>query len=163
VSRIAGSPAWGLSAALSLTVGSFERTSGERWSHSGRRSVLRQVVPFSALGARWPRAVDSDRAHRRLVDDRLGLGTAYRASLIERLAWQRQVGETIAVHVAHLPATVAVLGAAETMRSSFDARPGRDHVPDQLTSPLHSSALDAAGSMSASPLILASSRSAPVS
>src|SRR5438105_4419915 len=40
------------------------------------------------------------------------------------------------MHVAHLPAPVAVLDAAETVRSGIDSRPGTDRVLDQLTGSL---------------------------
>src|SRR5205807_7321723 len=54
--------------------------------------------------------------------------------LVVQPAGQRQVREAVAMHVAHLPAAVAVLDAAETVRSGFDPGPGTDRIPDQLTS-----------------------------
>jgi hypothetical protein len=57
--------------------------------------------------------------------------------LIVQLAWQRQVGKSIAVHVAHLFAPIPVFDATEPVRHSLHPRPGRDLVADQLTSSIH--------------------------
>ena len=51
------------------------------------------------------------------------LGTTCGNHLIAKLARQGQIGEAIAVHMAHLFSAIPVFGAAETMWQGFDARP----------------------------------------
>src|SRR3989442_1452142 len=67
----------------------------------------------------------------------VGLGSTSSDDVVVQPARQRQIREAVAMHVAHLPAPIAVLDAAETVRSGVDSRPGTDRVPDQLTGPLY--------------------------
>jgi hypothetical protein len=60
-----------------------------------------------------------------------------RDHLIVELARQRQVGQPVAMHVAHLLPPVAVFGAAEPVRKSLDSRPGHDGLPDPLARAHH--------------------------
>src|SRR5205823_7875499 len=50
---------------------------------------------------------------------------------------QRQVGESVAVHVPHLLAAIAVLDPTEAVRQRLHARPGGDLIPNQLSGALH--------------------------
>lgn len=67
----------------------------------------------------------------------MGLRSTCTDYLIAKLAGQRQIRKPIAMHVAHLLPTVAVLGAAEAVRNRLDSWPGNDCIPDQLTSSSH--------------------------
>jgi hypothetical protein len=65
------------------------------------------------------------------------LGTTRSDYLVVDLAWQRQVGKTVAMHVAHLLSAVPVLGAAEPVRQSLHSGPGRDRFLDPSSRSLH--------------------------
>jgi len=70
------------------------------------------------VGTRHPAAHPT-----RLRKDVVWLGTTCGNHLIAKLARQGQIGEAIAVHMAHLFSAIPVFGAAETMWQGFDARP----------------------------------------
>jgi len=70
------------------------------------------------VGTRHPAAHPT-----RLRKDVVWLGTTCGNHLVTKLARHRQIGDPIAVHVAHLFSPIPVFGAAETMRQCFHARP----------------------------------------
>jgi len=72
-----------------------------------------------------------------LGQDVVGLGATSCDHLVANLARQGQVGQAVAVNVAHLSAAIPVFGAAEAVRYRFDSRPRGDSLPDPLTSSLH--------------------------
>lgn len=65
------------------------------------------------------------------------LGTTRGDHLVVELAGQGQVGEAIAMHMAHLLAPVPVFRTAETVGQGFYARPRCDRFSNQLARSRH--------------------------
>lgn len=57
--------------------------------------------------------------------------------LVAKLSRQWQVSKPVAMHVSHLLAAKAILGAPKPVWDSFHSRPRHDCFPDQLTGSLH--------------------------